>query len=159
MYVLVILTNPHCCKWSLSHQETREVTGRRNSWNVSRCSRGLVMLSLTMLPANRTVAETSNRDDSGCALCVFLCTRPCTLLRFSARRPPRETALAHTLSLFFSPWSTREPAFTRPPTARYCKLLTALLLSAYCLLSATPSSATLATPPPFHRLWHHKITT
>lgn len=110
------------------------------------CLRGLVMLTCYLQTGRWS------RPATACgfrrALCIFLCTLETVPSAISARRPPteRETAFAHTLSLFFSPWSTSANLLSPD----HQPLATANCLqpcySAYCLLSATPSSATLATP-------------
>lgn len=135
----------HCWRNDL-FQETRKAIGRHNSWNVE------LLLARSgdahVLPANRTMVETSNRVWLFVVFCIFLCTLETVPSAISARRPPteRETAFAHTLSLFFSPWSTSANLLSPD----HQPLATANCLqpcySAYCLLSATPSSATLATP-------------
>lgn len=126
-------------------QETRGVSGRRNTVEiVSRCSRGLVMLTCYLRTGGRPKPAIAVALVVPSAYFSALSTVPSAI--FCTPTPQRDSFRSHTFSLFLALISTREPAFTRPPTARYCKLLTALLLSAYCLLSATPSSATLATP-------------
>lgn len=146
--------------WRNYFFKTRKAIGRHNSWNVE----SLLARSgdAHVLPANRTVVETSNRVQLFVVLSAYFSalSRPYPLQFLHADPPQRErdSFRSRTFSLFLALIDSREPAFTRPPTARYCKLLTALLLGLLLTLSYPIISYTRHATP-FHRLWHHKITT
>ena len=125
----------------------------------SRCSRGLVMLTC-YLQTGRWSRSATACSFSLSSLHISLHSRDRTLCNFCMPTPHRErnSFRSHTFSLFLALIDSREPAFTRPPTARYCKLLTALLLGLLLTLSYPIISYTRHATP-FHRLWHHKITT
>lgn len=125
----------------------------------SRRSRGLVMFTC-YLQTGRWSRPATVCGFSLCSLQICLHSRDRTLCNFCTPTPHRErdSFRSHTFSLFLALIDSREPAFTRPPTARYCKLLTALLLGLLLTLSYPIISYTRHATP-FHRLWHHKITT
>lgn len=90
------------------------------------------MLTCYLLPGSMSLCDQQPRAAALIAFCFFiLCAWPYHPQILQCDPPKRLLSLAHSLASI-----SREPAFTRPPTARYCKLLTALLtrLTAYSQL-------------------------
>lgn len=134
------------------------------------CSRGLVMVCRAMLEPDTAPLTTPEEVDSGSAMIdnlqmnwhlSFLTISvarhitfylPVSLSPWFFANSQNESDHQTIASEWTAPHRTASHRTINTALSRYCKLLTAPCYSAYCLLSATPSSATPAPrhsfPPP-----------